>query len=157
MNSFFFLLNISPVRETSKQRLHARSRPIFRFGRSGGKELSQDGPCAVAGVRPGVVPRGGGGGAGGPAVPKWGLLSYSVAGFDPSPNNPAAGDVVFVPVGLNYDRVLEDRVLIGLNEADPAPRFPVSIWTMSAFVLRLVWLLFSGRHYRFGYAFLIFC
>ena len=38
--------------------------------------------------------------------PKLGLLSYMVSGFDP--NGPR--DIVFVPVGLNYDRVLEDRV-----------------------------------------------
>lgn len=41
----------------------------------------------------------------GPA--KMGLLSYIVEGFDP-----AGREVVFVPVGLGYDRVLEDRVLI---------------------------------------------
>ena len=41
----------------------------------------------------------------GPA--KMGLISYIVEGFDP-----AGRDVVFVPVGLAYDRVLEDRVLV---------------------------------------------
>lgn len=41
----------------------------------------------------------------GPA--RMGLLSYIVEGFDPS-----GRDVVFVPVGLAYDRVLEDRVLV---------------------------------------------
>ena len=41
----------------------------------------------------------------GPA--KMGLLSYIVEGFDPE-----GRDVVFVPVGLAYDRVLEDRVLV---------------------------------------------
>jgi len=35
--------------------------------------------------------------------PKLGLLSYMVSGFDP--NGPR--DIVFVPVGINYDRVLE--------------------------------------------------
>jgi glycerol-3-phosphate O-acyltransferase len=40
----------------------------------------------------------------GPA--KMGLLSYIVAGFTPGDR-----DVLFVPVGLAYDRVLEDRVL----------------------------------------------
>ena len=39
--------------------------------------------------------------------PKLGLLSYMVSGFDPQ----GARDIVFVPVGLNYDRVLEDRIL----------------------------------------------
>jgi glycerol-3-phosphate O-acyltransferase len=41
----------------------------------------------------------------GPA--KLGLLSYIVEGW-----TPAERDVVFVPVGLAYDRVLEDRVLV---------------------------------------------
>ncbi len=41
----------------------------------------------------------------GPA--KMGLLSYIVEGF-----GPADRDVIFVPVGLAYDRVLEDRVLV---------------------------------------------
>jgi glycerol-3-phosphate O-acyltransferase len=41
----------------------------------------------------------------GPA--KMGLISYIVEGF-----RPEGRDVVFVPVGLAYDRVLEDRVLI---------------------------------------------
>lgn len=43
---------------------------------------------------------------------KMGLLSYIVEGFDP-----AGRDVVFVPVGLAYDRVLEDRVLIEAAKA----------------------------------------
>jgi glycerol-3-phosphate O-acyltransferase len=42
----------------------------------------------------------------GPA--KMGLLSYIVAGYTPGDR-----DVLFVPVGLGYDRVLEDRVLTG--------------------------------------------
>ncbi len=41
----------------------------------------------------------------GPA--KLGLLSYIVEGWRPDER-----DVVFVPVGLAYDRVLEDRVLV---------------------------------------------
>ncbi|MEE8454902.1 MAG: 1-acyl-sn-glycerol-3-phosphate acyltransferase [Limibaculum sp.] len=100
-----------------------------------------------AGVTQAIFPEGQLSRDGRPAPSKLGLLSYIVTGFDPG-----GRDVVFVPVGLNYDRVLEDRVLIGLSEADPAPRFPVNIWTMSAFVLRLVWRRFSGRYYRFGYA-----
>ncbi len=38
---------------------------------------------------------------------KLGLLSYMVEGWRPEER-----DVVFVPVGLAYDRVLEDRVLV---------------------------------------------
>jgi len=38
---------------------------------------------------------------------RMGLLSYIVEGFEPQDR-----DVVFLPVGLGYDRVLEDRVLV---------------------------------------------
>ncbi|MBL9058199.1 MAG: 1-acyl-sn-glycerol-3-phosphate acyltransferase, partial [Rhodobacteraceae bacterium] len=38
---------------------------------------------------------------------RMGLLSYMVTGWEP-----AGRDVVFVPVGLGYDRVLEDRILL---------------------------------------------
>jgi len=105
-----------------------------------------------AGVTQAIFPEGGLSRDGKLAPPKLGLLSYIVTGFDPSPNNPAARDVVFVPVGLNYDRVLEDRVLIGSAEKGGTPRFPVNIWTTAGFVLKLVWRRFTGRYYRFGYA-----
>ena len=52
LNFFLFLLNMSPVREASKQRLSARTRPIFRVGRWGGKELARGGPGVVEGGRP---------------------------------------------------------------------------------------------------------
>ena len=52
----------------------------------------------------------------GPA--KLGLLGYIVAGV----SRPGGRDVVFVPVGLAYDRVLEDRVLV---EAAPDRRAAV--------------------------------
>lgn len=100
-----------------------------------------------AGVTQAIFPEGGLSRDGRLAPPKLGLLSYIVTGFDP-----AGRDVVFVPVGLNYDRVLEDRVLIGSREADGTPRFPVSIRTTAAFVARLLWRRFTGRYYRFGYA-----
>ena len=35
------------------------------------------------------------------------LFSYMVGDYDPQSER----DVVFIPVGLNYDRVLEDRIL----------------------------------------------
>ncbi len=100
-----------------------------------------------AGVTQAIFPEGGLSRDGRLASPKLGLLSYIVTGFDPG-----GRDVVFVPVGLNYDRVLEDRVLIGTREQDGTPRFPVNVWTTAAFVARLVWRRFTGRYYRFGYA-----
>ena len=40
--------------------------------------------------------------------PKLGLINYMVSSFDPE----GSRDLVFVPVGINYDRVLEDRMLV---------------------------------------------
>jgi glycerol-3-phosphate O-acyltransferase len=105
-----------------------------------------------AGVTQAIFPEGGLSRDGRLAPPKLGLLSYIVTGFDPGPNSPCNRDVVFIPVGLNYDRVLEDRALISAHEADGTPRFPVNIWTTAAFVLRLVWRRLTGRYHRFGYA-----
>ena len=48
--------------------------------------------------------------------PKLGLLDYMLKGFDPRGER----DLVFIPVGINYDRVLEDRSL--LREARSAAR-----------------------------------
>ncbi len=59
------------------------------------------------GVTQAVFPEGGLSLDGRIAPPKLGFLNYIVTGFDP-----AGRDVVFIPVALNYDRVLEDRVLI---------------------------------------------
>ncbi|TGD43522.1 glycerol-3-phosphate acyltransferase [Pseudotabrizicola sediminis] len=43
---------------------------------------------------------------------RMGLLSYIWAGFDPAGVEKGGRDVVFVPVGLAYDRVLEDALLV---------------------------------------------
>ena len=42
-----------------------------------------------------------------------GLLDYMVRSYNPEEDR----DIVFIPVGINYDRVLEDRTL--LQEGDP--------------------------------------
>ena len=64
------------------------------------------------GITQGVFPEGGLSldGRVGPA--KMGLLSYIVSGYDAERR-----DVVFVPVGLAYDRVLEDNVLTAAGQA----------------------------------------
>jgi len=80
----------------------------------------------------------------GPA--KMGLLGYVVAGFDP-----AGRDVVFVPVGIAYDRVLEDRLLTEAA-ATGTRRFRGRPLTIAAFVLRLAWRKLRGRFDGFGTA-----
>ena len=63
--------------------------------------------ATASGVAQAVFPEGGLTRDGALRPPKLGLLSYMVSGFDPQ----GGRDIVFVPVGLNYDRVLEDRIL----------------------------------------------
>ena len=81
--------------------------------------------------------------------PKLGLLDYMVRGFDT--NGPR--DLLFIPVAVNYDRVLEDRNL--LAELDPHAPHPSRLQTIlgfSRFFWRNVWLRLRGGWYRFGYA-----
>lgn len=77
---------------------------------------------------------------------KMGLLSYIVAGFDP-----AGRDVVFVPVGLAYDRVLEDRVLTDAAQVGTR-RFRARIGVMLRFGGKLLWQKLRGRFGGFGIA-----
>ncbi|MEM6621867.1 MAG: 1-acyl-sn-glycerol-3-phosphate acyltransferase [Pseudomonadota bacterium] len=101
-----------------------------------------------AGVTQAIFPEGGLSRDGKLAAPKLGLLSYIVTGFDPT-----GRDVVFVPVGLNYDRVLEDRILLAADgRAGEEGRFRVSPWRAARYALRLAWLRITGRLFRFGYA-----
>ena len=78
----------------------------------------------------------------GPA--KMGLLSYIVQGFDP-----AGRDVVFVPVGLAYDRVLEDRVLVA---AQGTRKFKSQPLKAGLFLLRMLWRKLRGQYRGFGTA-----
>jgi len=81
---------------------------------------------------------------------KLGLLSYMVAGFDPN----VARDLVFVPVGINYDRVLEDRVQVATLATPDGekPRFKFNAGVFFGFIARNIALKLRGRLYRLGYA-----
>lgn len=80
--------------------------------------------------------------------PRLGLLSYMVSEFDPR-----GRDIVFVPVGLNYDRVIEDRILTSRAEKEVTGRdFRVRAGAIAGFAWNLLRLRFQGRLYRFGYA-----
>jgi glycerol-3-phosphate O-acyltransferase len=76
-----------------------------------------------------------------------GLLHYIVTGFDPDDGR----DVVFIPVALNYDRVLEDRVLIAAATSGER-RFRARIGEIIGFVGRMLWQKMRGRFRPFGYA-----
>ncbi len=102
-----------------------------------------------AGVPQAVYPEGGLSTDGKLRPPRLGLLDYMLKTFDPA----AERDLVFIPVGINYDRVLEDRTL--LRKLDPAaPRRGVlyAIARTGAFAASNLWLILTGRWYRFGYA-----
>ncbi len=79
---------------------------------------------------------------------KLGLLAYMTEGFEPG----VSRDVVFIPVGLNYDRVLEDRILTDKGETEGSRRFKVRPWEALAFTGRLTWRRITGRMHKFGYA-----
>jgi glycerol-3-phosphate O-acyltransferase len=106
--------------------------------------------ATASGVAQAVFPEGGLTRDGSLRPPKLGLLSYMVSGFDPQ----GARDIVFVPVGLNYDRVLEDRILTaaGSTPQGERPRFAFNPLMLTGFLLRNLWLRLRGRWYRYGYA-----
>lgn len=81
--------------------------------------------------------------------PKLGLLDYMLKTFDPSGER----DLVFVPVGINYDRVLEDRSLFARRDPK-APRAGVarSARVILAYVGRQLLRRLRGKSYRNGYA-----
>jgi glycerol-3-phosphate O-acyltransferase len=105
--------------------------------------------ATAAGVTQAIYPEGrlSRDGALGPA--RLGLLDYMLRGFDPHDDR----DIVFVPVGLNYDRVLEDRTLMrDLDPETPRAGAAAAAGTTLRFVARSVVLALRSRWYRFGYA-----
>src|SRR5947199_2534348 len=87
--------------------------------------------------------------------PKLGLLSYIVSSFDPK----GMRDAVFVPVGINYDRVIEHRVQVAalMTPEGEKPRFKFSPKVLFGFLLHNLPLRFRGKLYRYGYACVTFC
>ncbi len=101
------------------------------------------------GVTQAIFPEGGLSRDGRLGPPKLGLLSYIVDEFDPD----GPRDVVFVPVGLNYDRVLEDRILLNAAAGPTGrARFRVSLWRVSGTIASYLLGRLRGRAHRFGYA-----
>jgi len=103
--------------------------------------------ATAGGVTQAVFPEGGLSLDGTVGTPKLGLLNYVVSDFDPE----GARDVVFVPVALNYDRVLEDRVLMSAADAGNR-KFRFSLFKMLGWIGRQIWFRITGRYHRFGYA-----
>ncbi|MSQ50944.1 MAG: glycerol-3-phosphate acyltransferase [Betaproteobacteria bacterium] len=109
-----------------------------------------------AGVTQAVFPEGGLTVDGRLRNPKFGLLDYMLKGFDErvgEGENQGRRDLVFIPVGINYDRVLEDRSqLLKLHPEVPRPRRLRGLVTAAGFALSNVWLALTGGWHRFGYA-----
>jgi glycerol-3-phosphate O-acyltransferase len=105
--------------------------------------------ATMAGVTQAVFPEGGLTADGRLRAPKFGLLDYMLKGFDANGER----DLVFIPVGINYDRVLEDRSqLLKLRPQAPRPGRWRGIAVGAGFFLRNLWLIVCGRWHRFGYA-----
>jgi glycerol-3-phosphate O-acyltransferase len=80
--------------------------------------------------------------------PRTGLLDYMLRGFDPA----GARDLVFIPAGINYDRIFEDRTLL-LEEKQGAKKAPLkALVTTLSFIFRNFRLMLTGGWHRFGYA-----
>ena len=101
------------------------------------------------GVCQAVFPEGGLSRDGRLQSPRLGVMDYMLRNYDPQQDR----DIVFIPVGINYDRTLEDRSL--LRSLDPAaPKR--SKWFVIRTTLRFIWhsliLMAMSRWQRFGFA-----
>ncbi|HEU4886088.1 MAG TPA: 1-acyl-sn-glycerol-3-phosphate acyltransferase [Longimicrobium sp.] len=106
--------------------------------------------ATAAGVTQAVYPEGGLTKDGALRPPKLGLLDYMLRGFDPAGER----DLVFVPVGINYDRTLEDRTLLldAGHGAKPRGGAVRALGNTVRFVGRNLVLMARSRWHRFGYA-----
>jgi len=102
-----------------------------------------------AGVPQAVFPEGGLSRDGRMREPRLGVLDYMMRGF----RHESERDVVFIPLGINYDRVLEDRtLLLSINpEAAKSSKTRAATGTLR-FILRNLRLLVKSEWHRFGYA-----
>jgi len=102
-----------------------------------------------AGVPQALFPEGGLTRDGRMREPRLGVIDYMMRGF----RMEGGHDLVFVPLGINYDRVLEDRSLLRALDTD-APRVGrmKALWNALAFAARNLRLMLKSEWHRFGYA-----
>lgn len=100
-----------------------------------------------AGVTQAVFPEGGLSRTGGLGPPKLGLISYILDGFTPGKSR----NVTFVPVAINYDRVMEDRNLIAAQSGGTAG-FRFTLLPIYRYLRRQIWHRITGKFHRYGYA-----
>ena len=98
------------------------------------------------GVTQAMFPEGGLSLTGSVGAPKLGLLNYIITNFE------AGGrDVIFVPVALNYDQVIEDRFLIKAGMGGHR-RFRPPVGTVISSVSSYFWRRLTGKFKGFGTA-----
>jgi glycerol-3-phosphate O-acyltransferase len=100
-----------------------------------------------AGVPQAVFPEGGLSRDGRMRAPRLGVLDYTLRGFRIDGDR----DLVFVPLGINYDRVLEDRTLLE-SASRPAPSRWKTAWGTLRFLAHNLALVMRNEWHRFGYA-----
>ena len=102
-----------------------------------------------AGVCQAVFPEGGLTRDGAIREPRLGFIDYMLRDYNPSKDR----DVVFVPVGINYDRVIEDRTLLRKLDKSASKRsMGFVLKTMFHFISKNILLSRRNRWRRFGYA-----
>ena len=99
------------------------------------------------GVAQAIFPEGGLSLDGRVGLPKLGLLHYIIEDFDRENGR----DVIFVPVALNYDRVLEDRVLVRAATSGKR-KFRLRLRSVIRYFFRHAWQRLTGTFVKFGYA-----
>lgn len=77
-----------------------------------------------------------------------GLLGYMTRGFDPQ----AQRDIVFIPVGINYDRVIEDRTLLRSLEQQPRRSTVFALRVITSYFAKAAWQSLRGKRFKNGYA-----
>ena len=102
-----------------------------------------------AGVTQAVYPEGGLTRDGKMREPKFGVLDYMLRGF----HMHGERDLVFVPLGLNYDRTLEDRTQLMSADAQAVkPGRWRALGKTLAFLGNQIVLMLRSRWYKLGYA-----
>lgn len=105
--------------------------------------------ATAAGVVQAVYPEGGLSRDGRLRPPRLGLVNYMLKALETD----GAKDIVFVPVGINYDRVFEDRTLVRtLDGAAERRTTGFALKKTFGFIGHNFALMARGRWYRFGYA-----
>ncbi|GKY88068.1 1-acyl-sn-glycerol-3-phosphate acyltransferase [Sinisalibacter aestuarii] len=103
--------------------------------------------ATAGGTTQAMFPEGGLSLNGAVGVPRMGLLNYMVDGFVPGQGR----DVVFIPVALNYDRVIEDRVLVAADISGER-KFRLRWRDAARHIGKHLWQRLTGKFHRFGYA-----